>query len=146
VAPLKKETAGIIAQRKPLATVSTTLSSQELSNFDKSYKDKVAALDALLKQRLFITPKFDYIPKLIPDGIWLTSLNFSKDETSLLIEGAAFLEDSAKEINAINTFVEKLKANEEFSKTFNIIIASSQREGMIRDIRVTFFTINCRKK
>jgi len=146
IIPLKNEIVGVLAQRKPLSSVSNTLPYTQLSDVDRDYKNKVATLDKLLKDRQLITPKFDYLPKLITDGVWLTSLTFAKDESSILIEGAAFLEDSGKEIKAINDFVSNLNGKKEFSDAFPSIIASSVKEGEIKGIKVTLFTINCRKK
>ena len=145
IIPLKKEIAGILNQRKSLTTVSANLPYSELGRVRDTYSDKVTTLDRLFKQKQFLTPKFDYLPKLIPDGVWLTDLNFSSQDNTLLIKGAAFLEDSDAEIRSINEFSSRLKDNAEFNKSFSSII-TNVKKGTIAEIQVTFFDINCKTK
>ena len=146
IIPLKKEISQILSQRKAVTTVSADLPYPELERVKNTYKDKVATLDGLFKQKQFLTPKFDFIPRLIPDGVWLVDLNFSGAGNDLSLKGAAYLENSEAEIKAINEFVSHLQGNQEFDKSFSVINVSNVKKGAIAEIQVTFFEIKCARK
>jgi len=146
IMPLQREIQQIVRQRLPLATVSTTLSLPELERINKNYYNKVNVLDTLVAKRQYLTPKFDYIPKLIPEGVWLSELNYDEGTKQLSIRGAAYLENSDAEIKAINEFMERLQKNEAFNKTFDEIRMVSVNQDVMGKLPITKFEMQCRKK
>jgi len=138
IMPLKNEISQVLSQRKNLATVSTALPYNELGQIEMTYKEKVDTLDRLFKDKKFLTPKFDYIPKLIPEGVWLMGLDFTSAGNTLIMKGAAFLENSETEISAINQFVTQLQNSVEFGKSFDIINVANVKKGAIGDIQDPF--------
>lgn len=144
IVPLQKEIQQILSQRLSLSTVSTSLSLEELTGVKSSYKKKVDTLDKLFKDRVYFTSQFDYIPKLIPNGVWLTAFEYSEQQNRISFRGASFLEDSEAELKAINDFLVALQSNDVFSKAFKNISLLGARQGEVKNIKVTLFEIECK--
>jgi hypothetical protein len=88
----------------------------------------------------------DILPRVLPNGVWLTRLSFKKEEakTELLLDGMVYLIDSDKEFATLNQFVTDLKANAQFSKYFkeiNIDSLDTLHSGNVMTIK---FLVSCR--
>ena len=93
---------------------------------------------------LFLT----LVPQLLPDGVWLRDFaintkNPNDGSLSVTLSGYAYLEDPNQQINLVNTLIDALKTNKEFSKNFkNIRLISVSRQNLM-EYSVTTFNIEC---
>lgn len=148
ISPLKKELKNIIGMRPQISTVSPDASYEELNDLYAKYKLKIKTLDQLIKDQLYLTELLDVIPRLAPEGIWLSNLSFKNERAQnrieLILEGIAYLADSSREIRLVNTFLSSLKESPLFIKFFNNITVVSLDNKQIEGITVTSFLISCR--
>ncbi|MFA5090984.1 MAG: pilus assembly protein PilM [Candidatus Omnitrophota bacterium] len=121
--PIKGEIKNIVNIRPSVLTVSAGLSSEEMEKIQQRYQGKIEALDKVIKQRLYFTSILDAIPRVISKGIWLTEVNFFRERNAsgLTLRGIVSLGDTTKEMDAINTFVAKMKEDATFRKSFKDI-------------------------
>ncbi len=143
--PLQKELASIKSMRPQVATVNPDASYEELSAIDAEYKAKIDAVNNLIKQQLYLTEILDIVPRVMPEGIWLKDFSFDKTEdgNTRTLDGMAYLTDSSKEFELVNSFADKLKENAVFSKYFKDIKIVSLDRGKIKDSDVANFAISC---
>lgn len=143
--PLEKELAGIKSMRPQVATVNPDAGYDELSAIDAKYKAKIDAVNNLIKQQLYLTEILDIIPRVMPEGVWLNDFSFNKTENgnALTLNGLAYVADSSKEFELVNSFVEKLKENVVFNKYFKEIKIASLDRGKVKDTDVANFVISC---
>lgn len=144
--PLYQELNRIIAMRPKVSGVDAQASFQEVSDLEYKYKEKIKALDKLIKKRLYLTEPLEVIPRLIPEGVWLEDFSFSKQEnkSELTLRGIAYLGDSNRELEVINTFSANLKSDPTFSKYFKEIEIVSMEGSRTEKASVTNFTVSCR--
>lgn len=143
---LYQELNRIIAMRTKVSGVNPDASFQEVSELDYKYKEKIKALDKLIKKRLYLTESLEVIPRLMPEGMWLEEFSFLKQENKneLTLRGIAYLGDSNRELEVINTFSANLKSDPAFSKYFKEIDIISIEGSKTEKADVTNFTISCR--
>ena len=143
--PLQKEIVGIRNVRPQVATISPQADLEELNSIDSQYKEKAAALDSVIRDRLYLTEPLNAIPRLVPEGMWLENFSFAnaKDKRELLLEGSIYLADANKEFETVNAFLDKLKADPVFAKYFSDIKIVSLDSHSFRDFNVTRFSIYC---
>jgi hypothetical protein len=88
-------------------------------------KDKASAQLALLTQvigrRRSVAEKLDELARLLPEGIWLTTLDFEGElhatgtsRFRMALSGACFLGEFGQEFDAIQKFEEQIKHNQRF--------------------------------
>ncbi len=144
--PLQKELNSVISARPNIANVKSDATYEELDNISSGFRKKIITLDGLIKKQLYLTEILDSIPKLVSEGVWLTSFSFTKDDekAALTLQGMAYLADSDKEFQAINDFVAKLQENPQFTKYFKYISLVSIEQSEVRKTTVSNFTIACR--
>jgi len=143
--PVQNELKNIINIRPATSTVSGELSYKELLDINSNYKIKAGAMDNIIKNRLYLTPLLDAIPRVVPEGIRLVNLSFTKEEekTELILEGTAYLGDSGKELELVNTFLSRLKENPTFTKYFKEMSIISTGRKQIEKPSITNFIISC---
>jgi type IV pilus assembly protein PilM len=143
--PLEKELNNIINIRPATSTISGELSFEELRNINSNYKIKAEAMDNLIKERLYLTPLLDAIPRAVPKGIRLVNLSFkeAEDKIELILEGTAYLGNSDKELELVNTFLSRLKENSTLTKYFKEMSVVSTGNKQIEKITITNFIISC---
>lgn len=143
--PVQNELKNIINIRPATSTVSGELSYKELLDINSNYKLKAVAMDNIIKNRLYLTPLLDAIPRVLPEGMRLVNLSFTKEEekTELILEGAAYLGDSDKELELVNTFLSRLKENPTITKYFKEIAIVSTGRKQIKKPSITNFIISC---
>ncbi|MCM8801483.1 MAG: pilus assembly protein PilM [Candidatus Omnitrophica bacterium] len=120
---------------------------EELATIESEYKRKINTLDRFVKPQIYVTRYLNIFARNIPDNVWLTDLSFKRTDTDnieLNLKGYAFLEDSNKELELINTFILRLKSEPDFTRSFKEIYLSSVDTEVIRDLRVTKFVIQCK--
>jgi len=143
--PLENELKNIINVRPATSTVSGGISYKELLDINSNYKITAGAMDNIIKNRLYLTPLLDAIPRVVPKGIRLVNLSFKNEEekTELVLEGTAYLGNSDKELKLVNTFLSHLKTNPTFTKYFKEISIVSTGHKQIEKISKTNFIISC---
>ncbi|MDD5730527.1 MAG: PilN domain-containing protein, partial [Candidatus Omnitrophica bacterium] len=147
--PLQKEINSIINQRPKVAGVNPNADYSELSTISSSYKDKIDAINNLILKELYLTGELNTIPSLMPDGMMLTSMNFTKREEDKYMEftisGTVTLADSEQEYKTVVTFYTNLKQDANFKKyfkNFNLVSVERTDLGTGRGT-ATKFVISC---
>jgi hypothetical protein len=143
--PVKKELEQLLSARPKVKSVNPDSSYKDLEKLDSEYKKKVEVMNNLIKKHTFVTEQLEIIPGAVPEGLWLTSYNFKKDEfeTKLNLRGVAYLGDNDKELQLINTFVNNLKENAKFSKNYREITILGIERTEINKVALSSFTIVC---
>ena len=146
--PLKEELKGVIAARVQVNKIDANLTSDELIGVSLEYKRKLGKLDALIRKQLYLTEVMDSIPRSVPDGVWLTGLSLVKDKidnsSRLTLEGMSYLQDSDKEFEAVNRFLDNLKQDQVFNKYFTDVSITSIDRRQVDNINATSFSLVCR--
>jgi Tfp pilus assembly protein PilN len=146
--PVQQELQGVIAQRPPVSSVDVNATLDVLQQADTDFKQKIATIDNLIKKQLYLTDPLDAIPRIIPEGMWLTNFTFTKSEEAgaeLVLEGICYLADNARELEQINKFLTDLKANEKLNRYFSQISISSIEQQQFGQTTVSKFFINCKQ-
>lgn len=146
ILPLQKELNNIISMRPAVSTVKPGSNYEELTSIDTKYKQKLDALNNLVKKQFYVVGLLDTIPRIIPEGMWLTNLNFRKEENKVdfTLQGDAYLANSDKELELINKFLVNLKGNPNFAKYFKEISIISVEQRKTQEMQMTAFMISCR--
>jgi Tfp pilus assembly protein PilN len=122
ILPLKKELENTINLRPRVSIVNQDSSYEKLSNLYSEYKYKATTLENLIKNRLYLTSLLDLLPRLVPQGMWLTDFSFEnkreENKIKLILEGMAYLGDNSKELELVNNFFANLKKDPLFIKYF----------------------------
>jgi Tfp pilus assembly protein PilN len=144
--PVKQELVGVIGMRPAVSAVKTDQSLDELTALESKFKEKIKTVTDILSKRVFITKQLDSIPRVIPEGLWLNSLDFSKSEAGIVlnIKGSCYLADNDKERKAVNKFLNDLKAEPKFSGIFKEIKILTFGQEQSEKITLTNFAIECR--
>ncbi len=144
---LNKELQQIISRRPKVVSVNPEAGYEELLSVDSAYKTKLDTLNSLIKQKLCLTSPLNVIPRIIPEGIWLTNFSFHKEDnqTELDLEGMAYLGDPSKEFDLVNSFLLKLRENPVFANYFKEINIVSVDTAQVEKTRATSFKISCRE-
>ena len=144
--PLQKKLADAHGKRLQVSNVNSGSSYEDLMVIDAGLKKKLDTLDKLVKKQLYLTTPLNLIPAIIPEGIWLTNLDFKKDpdKTELDLEGFAYLEDTAKEFEAVNKFVSDLKQDPGFIRDFPEITLVSVDRKQVDKLILTSFFLSCK--
>jgi hypothetical protein len=145
---VQKEIQEVKAKRPATGAVNPDASYEELVNINNDYRQKIEVLDNTIKKQLYLTSPLDAIPRLAPDGIWLVNFAYKKDDknTGLILDGVAYLKDSAKELDLINTFFRKLKEDTVFSQYFKLIDLVSMDATTTEGEKATKFQIVCQSQ
>ncbi|MGE5197016.1 MAG: pilus assembly protein PilM [Deltaproteobacteria bacterium] len=146
IAPLKKEMSDLLNMRPKVTTVNPDSTYEELEGSDLEYKKKMQAMDNIVKQQMYVTEELDAIPRLVPDGIWMTDFSLRKDDNilELNIKGLAYAENSDKELKLVNTFLSNIKESPLFSKDFKEMTISSIDRIQLENFSATSFVVICR--
>jgi len=145
--PVREELKSIKNQRPAAAAVYVGEDYAVLAQRDKKLKNKLDNLESLVKDQPYATYFLDIIPRVLPEGVWLTKLTSTRQKpggSEVVIDGEAYLGDSDKEFAAVSTFLTNLKENQFFSQKFReITIVSIDRSARL-DKSVAVFSINCK--
>lgn len=145
--PVREELNSIKNNRPKVAFAAGGEDSVILAARDINLKKKLNNLDSLIKDQLYATYFLDIIPRSLPEGVWLTRFASSHKEDGrpeVILEGSAYLGDSDKEFEAVNTFLSNLKGNQFFSKNFKEINITSVDRKATGDKSVAVFSIACK--
>lgn len=144
---LQKEIRSITSDRPQVSTLKQDAGYEELTAADSVYRQKITTLDGLINKQLRLTLLLDIMPRILPEGVWLESFSFRQSEATLEVNlgGVAYLGDSIKEIEAVNSFVAGLKKEQVLNKYFKVVELASLNRNQGREGMVTNFAISCRR-
>ncbi len=147
--PLEKELKVMTGLNKPGSYGADGLSYDSLVSLDAKFRQKMEAVNNLVKRQLYATEMLDALIRILPKGIWLTELNFNQTDNilELTLNGMAYLEGVDKEsrvvgeLELVNSFTSGLKENPFFNKNFKDITVLSTENSFIGKETVTKFII-----
>jgi hypothetical protein len=144
--PLQNEVNNIGSMRPAVSSVSPDLSYDDLAAIEVAYKNKTKIMEELLKKQVYLTKVLEVIPKVLPKEIRLGEFHFVKDEgkTELVLLGIAYLGDSDREIESVNSFLARLKENPVLNQYFKDIGILSVDYGKVKEVSMTNFIISCK--
>lgn len=133
----KEKEISLIKISSPFSTLS------DLQNIGISHQEKLRNLDEEFKKlKLKITPIFDLIPRLTPEGIWLEDLSFA--EGGLRLKGFCYLGEEKSEFDTVYKFLSSLKGNEIFKQRFEDVRLISVSRTKLREFSLTNFEISAK--
>jgi len=71
----QKEIQAVKALRPATTVANPEASYEELAGVNNDYRNKIETLDNLIKKQLYLTSPLDAIPRLAPEGIWLSGFS-----------------------------------------------------------------------
>lgn len=144
--PLRNEIESLISGQPKIALVNPQAPVQDLDARRLEYKKKLDVYEELLEKQVYLTEPLSLLPRIMPKGVWLTNLAFSKknDGSDLSIDGTAYLGDSNKEFQAVYQLLAALNSTPEMKKYFKAINISSITRGQAYSLPVTNFMIMCK--
>lgn len=133
----------------------TGRSQKDLEPVRQRLQDQLAFLHRVIEERAPVASKLEALARVLPSGIWLTSLSY-QDELSaaghsqamLGLQGACFLGGEGPEMSTIREFEETMKRNEAFSEGFSSVRLQEISVQSDPQQRYTYrtFQVNCRKE
>jgi len=105
-------------------------------------KKDIESLHKLENERVFWTDKFQILADITPINMAITELEFNNKKFT--IAAVTRLGDDAKEFDVIESFIELLKANENFSSDFSSIKFSSSERVNSRGNETFSFKVECK--
>lgn len=101
---------------------------KELKPIESEAQAQLGILKQIIEQRISAAAKLDALAHSLPDGIWLTDVSYEdlldalgKSQARMLVKGACYLEESAREEGAIFELEERMKRHAGFSRGFGAI-------------------------
>jgi hypothetical protein len=141
------ELAAIRDKRVKIKTAAANASFQDLSAMSSDFKKKIAALDNVVKNQMYITPLLNSIPRALPKGVWLDSFNLvqAKDiPVELVLNGQVYLENGDQEFESVNILISNLKKDPVFSGYFKEIVIGFIDRKNIQERNMAVFKIICK--
>ncbi|MBU4251549.1 MAG: pilus assembly protein PilM [Candidatus Omnitrophica bacterium] len=143
----QQELEAIKNKRLKISSLANTADFQELSNISSQYRKKIASLDNLVKNQMYVTPLLNTIPAAMPKGVWLESFNLSQTKDGrleLALNGGVYLEDGDQEFESVNIFITNLKKDPIFSGNFKEIAISFIDRRNVQNKNIAIFKITCK--
>ncbi len=143
----QQELVAIQNKRVKISTVPTSYTIEDLSSISSKYKKKIAALDNLVKNQMYVTPLLSTIPRALPKGVWLESFNLSQIKgmpMELVLDGGVYLEDGDQEFESVNIFLTNLKKDPVFSRYFKEIAIGFIDRKVVQNVNTAVFKIICK--
>jgi len=145
---LRKEIVLIQQKRPQLKSVKVKpqLSSTQLVAEKRELESRLQRFKEMFAKRRYLTTKLNKIPRYSGKGLWFTQLQYTRGKGGserLSLKGYCYLGEEEAELDAIDSFVRKLKEDKEFSRDYRDIILRSIARTELQGVRVTSFEINC---
>ena len=110
------------------------------------YKKKLLFIQELIASRTYLTRSFNVLSEVAKSGLWIEQFNLlaaAKDKAkSLLLKGAVYLGDEAREEEAIADFLKKLKESPDFMAGLSRLEITSTRNTQSNGYKITVFEIS----
>lgn len=124
----------------------------ELDALKSKSTSQLSVLKPLLDQRVRVAAKLDALVRTLPDGVWITGLDYEdpldgsgKSQPRLSLKGACFLGDAGKELSAIQQFEEQVKRSPMFFLGFGTAQLAQGQATAREQSTYRTFQLNCRK-
>ncbi len=143
--PLKKELDTV--SRETASALSDDLQGKDVDSlniFKKKIKDEVNTYKRVFVRNFLISEKLLVLPKLLPEGLWLESINFDSNNKIIVFRGTAYNENDKDARDAPYAFISALKKNSSFASKVSNVSVKSLRSDMEREYKVTRFEIEAR--
>ncbi|MHB8154855.1 MAG: pilus assembly protein PilM [Candidatus Omnitrophota bacterium] len=143
----QQELAAIKNKRVQISTDLASDNVEELTGISSKYEEKIAALDNLVKNQMYVTPLLSTIPRALPKGVWLESFSLSRNKgvpMELVLNGGVYLEDSDQEFESVNIFLTNLKKDPVFSGYFKEIAIGFIDRQNLQNKNTAVFKIICK--
>ncbi len=141
--PLEREYASISVRQLPLlpgvdlsSLEGTQASEVSLASKNRDFKSMIDDYHPFYKKMLLL-------PKLMPEGIWINGLSYSRDGKSMYLSCCSYAKDEKLRSVNMNTFISNIRKDKNFSNDFDKIELRSYKE--ISDGKVTYlqFDLSC---
>ncbi|MFH0855033.1 MAG: pilus assembly protein PilM [Candidatus Omnitrophota bacterium] len=144
--PLKQDLKIVINKRVNAGGANAEASSETLDSIALDQEKTLESLSSLIKKQLYATEVLGVIPRVLPNGVWLTKFSLSHKDNSaeLALEGMSYLGDSNNEYQAVNKFYNDLKEDPDFAKYFKSVNIISIDHAQFAQATVTTFLISCK--
>ena len=100
---------------------------KDLQPMQTEAQAQVGILKQLIGQRVSVAAKLDALAHSLPDGIWFTDVTYDetvepsgKAQPRMLVKGACYLGEAAREESAMFEFEERMKHHAGFSRGFGV--------------------------
>ncbi len=151
VATMRNKLNNLKSQMKQSELVTDLMSYSDLETLKVKLTKRLSTFQRIISARSYLTTKFNELPRILPDGLWLTGISSEemkekegkKFSKIFKLRGVVFLGDSAKELDSINNLVSKLNESQVFSKDFRNIKLDSVSRDKLGETPVTLFEITC---
>ncbi|MBU0549105.1 MAG: pilus assembly protein PilM [Candidatus Omnitrophica bacterium] len=148
--PLEKDIELIKIMQPKVEGIVPESSLSAITGFQENLLNKVNIMEGIVSGRVYFTEVLNLLPKVMPRGAWLTSIQFrnAKKTIELNFEGIVVLENPEKEFAAVSDIVLGLRSAPNFSNIFEDIEVVSMETFTLRKIELeaTKFTILCRRE
>ncbi len=144
--PLEKEFAAAVVQNPPLlpgldlSTLETILSSES------ALVEKEGAMKELFNNSTPFYKKMSVLPRLLPPGIWLNSLSYSRETKSLYLGCASYAEGERARSDNMNRFIQSLKSDPEIMNDLPSVELKSYKESGSEGHYYLQFDVVCTRK
>jgi hypothetical protein len=144
--PAVRDREMVIGMQPRVAAVPVSASLEQVTAKNTEYIERIRNIDSHVRTRLLLTTELDMIPQIIPEGVWLKDFSFRQDKkyTEFIMTGWSYLQDSNKELEAVNSFMTRLKENKQFSGVFKDISITSVNQSQVKNAAATSFIIVCK--
>ena len=149
----QRELAGLRSQEIASGLGLERMDQQALDDLRQRLDAQAAVIKRIIDGRASVATKLDGLARSLPDGVWITGLNFNNEfaqsgesQPRLMLSGSCFLGDAGKELAAIQRFETQLKQHEPFFNGFvsaqlNEITAQKKPQPPFTSYRT--FLVNC---
>ncbi|TAM41242.1 hypothetical protein EPN54_02060 [bacterium] len=147
IQPLRQELAAIKEQGLKASPALAAKNYETLSDLAMKYSKKIAASNRLINEHMYATYPLDAIPRVLPNGVWLSSLSLKYREGALELSIDGYVDlggDADREFNTVNVFLGNLKKDPVFSKYFNEMTITSIDQKLVDHNSVAVFNIACK--
>ena len=146
----RRQLARLIHTRPDAGWGLNAMTQKELEPLKATAQTRATLLKGIMDGRTRVAAKFDALARALPEGVWLTGLSFEdridsgKSQPKLVLNGACFLNDPGQELQAIQTFEQRVKDNAIFFQGFQMaqldqmsVQANSQQSPAYRTFQLS---------
>lgn len=143
--PLEREFASISVRQLPLLPGIDLSSSEGIQISETSLASKKRDFTSLIEDHQPFYKKMLLLPKLMPQGIWINGLSYSREGKTLYLGCCSYAKDEKLRSANMNTFISNMRKSKSFSDEFDTIELRSYKE--ISDGKNTYlqFDLSCAK-
>jgi hypothetical protein len=103
------------------------MSTGDITVFKEKVERQLTFVKTVVAQRVSIASKLDAVARELPEGVWLTGVQFEnrmddagKSRFQMTVRGACYLGEAGQELGAIQRFGERVKRNHSFISGFSL--------------------------